>query len=76
MVSRLELTKATNGGWIVTEGGADSGLIPTVLAAYSTTGDLLIGLSDMLDPKEGTRTAFRGLKPGDLQYVKGAWTCP
>lgn len=74
MVSRLELTKASNGGWIVTEAGADRGLIPTVLAAYSTTGDLLIGLADMLGPRTGTRTAFcDDMKPGDLQCVKGDW---
>lgn len=57
-VTRLELVRATNGGWVVTDGGSDRGLIPQVRAAYSTTGDMLTGLADMLGPRNGSRTAF------------------
>lgn len=75
MVSRLELTKASNGGWIVTEPGERPGYIPQAMAAFSTTEDMLNGLREITLDREqaaqGQAVVDRvNLKPGAIRYVE------
>lgn len=50
-INRLEIIKASNGGWIILGSHDDIGLLRQPEAAYSTTADLLNGLSEMLEEK-------------------------
>lgn len=68
MVSRLELTKASNGGWIVSEPGERQGYIPQFLAAYSNTADLLEGLAERLQG-DHPLINYADKSPGAVQYV-------
>lgn len=48
----LLLTRAPNGGWIINENGKVYGAHDLV-AAYSNKAHMLIGLSDLIDEREG-----------------------
>lgn len=72
MVSRIELMKVTNGGWILTEPGDRPGYLPQAMAAYSDDESMLTGLAEMLNVQilVGVKTVGEeAIKAGVPQYI-------
>ncbi|PJR16809.1 hypothetical protein [Sinorhizobium meliloti] len=59
---RLELSEASNGGWIVTETlgvDAEGRMLVSTRAAFTDTADVLAGLEQILRPSSGSTLSMQ-----------------
>ncbi|MGV2099042.1 hypothetical protein [Rhizobium sp. 21-4511-3d] len=64
-MKEFRFAQAENGGWVVF-GVADSSVPTPIIAAFSSTEDLIAGFAELLNPSEGSGSGDVELGEGDV----------